>query len=239
MLDLQLFNNDIRSVIFSKIDIFCNCAYYDENDDFYFNGDYIYFNIPLFHPILLNNIIKKNDINILRFFLIRMKLLNNNIIKLIFNFSYKNGNFKIMEWMKYFIINNNLKFNKYDYNCRWFNFYRINKNIVRCYDIAINLKNNENLYINIHKNINIQNSIKNKNSIIKLNYYDNEQEYINKNNICSFCFNRFDNIIKYEDDNLIICYCNNCKNKIKNQVKYNDSLLIKYIGKKETYKIKF
>ena len=45
MLDLQLFNNDIRSVIFSKIDKYCDCNYYHSYDDFYWNGDYIYFNV--------------------------------------------------------------------------------------------------------------------------------------------------------------------------------------------------
>ena len=131
MLDLQLFNNDIRSVIFSKIDKYCDCNYYHFYDDFYWNGDYIYFNIALFHPILLKNIIKKNDINILRFFLIRMKLFNSKIIKLIFNTAYINGNLKIMEWTKSFIVKNDMKFTNEDYNCKYFSS-NTNKNMVRC-----------------------------------------------------------------------------------------------------------
>ena len=239
MLDLQLFNNDIKSVIFSKIDKYCDCNYYYSHEDFYWNGDYIDFNIALFHPILLDNIIKKNDLNILRFFLIRMKLFNRKIIKLIFNTAYSHGNFKIIEWTKSFIVKNNIKFTNEDYNCICFSS-NTNKNMIRCYNLINFLLDNKNVNIYIDKNIRIKNNKKENSTMIKLNYFKNEQEFINSNNLCSFCYINNENLNKYEDDNkLIFCYCNSCKNKIKKEVKYNDNLYVKYIRDKTINKLIF
>ena len=75
--------------------------------------------------------------------------------------------------------------------------------------------------------------------MIKLNYFKNEQGFINSNNLCSFCYIQNENLHKYEDDSkLILCYCNSCKNKIRNQVKYNDNLYIKYVRDTTINKLK-
>ena len=94
--------------------------------------------------------------------------------------------------------------------------------------------------IYIDKNIRVKNNKKENNTLIKFNYFKNEQEYINSNNLCSFCYINNENLNKYEDDNkLIFCYCNSCKNKIKKEVKYNDNLYVKYIRDKTINKLFF
>ena len=83
--------------------------------------------------------------------------------------------------------------------------------MVRCYNLIKFLLDNKNINIYIDTNIRIKNNKKDNSTLIKLNYFRNDQEFINYNNLCSFCYINNENLNKYEEDNkIILCYCNSC-----------------------------